>query len=130
MPGNKAETTSTGKISSPIPCRTPKRKRLAALGRTGLASSASRPDGPPSPPLAERAGERRPFTPLSAALPTDSTEGCGTKSGSLLDDGGLVSLSHSSGGGEGSGAAGGEHRDACEVQASATRGAEGRRDAC
>ena len=61
------------------------------------------PGGFPSPPLEERAGERRPI--LDAAAHGDLPEGCCTnRSGVLVENDGLLSLSLSSKGGEGSGA--------------------------
>ena len=65
-----------------------------------------RASGSPSPPLEERAGERRPITLLDAAARGDMPAGCRTNiSGGLPKHDHLLSLSLSSKGGEGNGAA-------------------------
>src|ERR1019366_10255627 len=83
----------------------------ASGGREQRASSVS-----PSPPLQERAGERRPI--LDAAVSGDVLAGCRTIiSGALAENDGLISLPLSSKGGEGNGAAASEHRDTRKEQA-------------
>src|ERR1035437_5503905 len=92
-------------------CANPPSTSHASDGREHRAS------GSPSPPLEERAGERRPLTILDAAVCGDILAGCRPHiSGVLAANGGLLSLSLSSKGGEGNGAAASEHRDACKVQ--------------
>jgi len=66
-------------------------------------------------------GERRPVTILAAAVRGDIPAGCRTNlSGGLAENDDLLSLPLSSKGGEGSGAAASEHRDACKEQAALT----------
>ena len=83
-----------------------------AIAECELRNSASqasaereeRASGSPSPPLEERAGERRPMTALDPAVPGNATGGCPTTvSGAPSDKNGLLSLPLSSKGGEGTG---------------------------
>jgi hypothetical protein len=60
--------------------------------------------------LEERAGERRPFTIVNAAVRDDIAAGClPNRSDGRAENNGLLSLALSSRGGEGTGAAGSEH---------------------
>src|ERR1035437_2252128 len=75
----------------------------------------------PSPPLEERDGERRPI--LDDVVRGDIPAGCCTNIfGVLAEDDDILSLTLSSKGGEGNGAAASERRDPCKVQASGARG--------
>ena len=79
------------------------------------AGREQRAVGSPSPPLEERAGERR--HPLSAAVHGDLPAGDrANRAGALAENKGLLSLALSSKGGEGNGAAASEHGDACKEQ--------------
>jgi len=94
-------------------------ERCCARGRCSLHTSSGveqRAGGsPPSPPLEERAGERRPI--VEAANRGDVPTGCGSNGfGALVKNDDLLSLPLSSKGGEGNGAATSEHRDACRKQ--------------
>src|ERR1035437_7721171 len=90
---------------------------LCAWGCANLPSTShasdgreQRASGSPSPPLEERAGERRPVTLLDAAVRGDVPAGYRTNiSGALAENHGLLSLAPSSKGGEGNGAAASEH---------------------
>src|ERR1035437_7163373 len=98
---------------------------LCAWGCANLPSTShasdgreQRASGSPSPPLEERAGERRPVTILDVAVRGDMPAGCHTYiSGVLAENDGLLSLPLSSKEGERNGAAASEHRDACKEQA-------------
>ena len=80
-----------------------------------------RASGSPSPPLEERAGERRPGTILDAAVGGDIAAGCRTNlSSRLAESDDLLSPPLSSKGEEGSSAAASEHRDACKEQSALT----------
>ena len=71
--------------------------------------------GSPSPPLEERAGERRPR--LDTAVAGDFPVGCRPSvSAVLAENNDLLSLPLSSKGGEGNGTAASEHRDSCKEQ--------------
>ena len=87
--------------------------------RVGISHASGGLDQPasasPSPPLEERAGERRPTTTLGGAIRGDAPAGGRTKtSGVLADD--LLSLPLSSKGGEGTSAGPSEHGDAFKQQ--------------
>ena len=67
--------------------------------------------------MEERVGERRPFTNLNAAVRGGIPAGCRTNiSGAPAENHGLLSLTLSSKGGEGKGAAALEHQVACKEQ--------------
>ncbi|MCX6925032.1 MAG: potassium-transporting ATPase subunit KdpB, partial [Verrucomicrobia bacterium] len=77
----------------------------------------------PSPPLEERAGERRPFTLVAAPIHGDtSTVRRNDIAGVLVENNDLLSLSLSSKGGEGNGGAASEHRESRKGQAVALQG--------
>jgi len=89
------------------------REFITAEGRAAAAIAAAGASDPPSPPLEERVGERRPSTLLDAAARGDIPAGSHSdKSGGLSEQDDLLSLTLSSKGGEGKGAAANDHRDA------------------
>ena len=85
-------------VRSLVPdCANPHPAPCTHLGRREQRSSGS-----PSPPLEERAGERRPVTTLDAAVRGDIPAGCHTNiSGMLAENDDLLSLPLSSKRGEG-----------------------------
>ena len=86
--------------------------------RTATGGGEQRASGSPSPPLEERAGERRPLTTLDAAARGDIPEGDHTDlAGGSAEQDGLLSLALSSRGGEGKDAAASERRDVDREQA-------------
>ena len=101
-----------GGVRSTVPeCSPPRCSLQASSGGVQRASA-------PSPPLEERAGERRPLTILGAAVGGDISAGCRTDmSGGLGENDGLLSLSLSSKGGEGNGAGVTEDRHVCKHKA-------------